>query len=62
MSLLDRFGRPVPDPPKERPALGFIPRTLPHREDFDVLTGVAPARPVIETLQGNDPFEYRSGR
>ena len=39
MSVLDRWGKPV-EQPKERKAIGFLERTLPHKEDLEVLTGL----------------------
>ena len=41
MKIVDRFGTPLPDPPKHRRAVGFTGTTAPLREDEETINGIA---------------------
>jgi hypothetical protein len=60
MPLLDRWGKPM-EQAKERPAIGFLDRTLPHREDFDVITGIQ-AKGELPLTNDNDPAKQKGER
>lgn len=42
--MLDRWGRPFPEPDKHRRAAGFTATTVPLKDDEEVIHGITPPR------------------
>jgi len=54
MALLDRYGKPLPDPPKVRRAVGFVPQML-KADEPETITGVSPVAANLPFLPDHDP-------
>lgn len=61
MSLLDRYGNPVPGSPKHRRAVGFTATTVPLKDDEETINGITPPKEYNPDVKRDehDPFTAR---